>query len=377
MSCPLFDTGSWTCKIKNDGSEDLKILITGACGFVGNRLALALRRLVDNVEIYGIDNLLRPGSEMNRASAAAAGIRFFHGDLRLRSDLETLPACEWVIDAAANSSVLAGVDGRSSARQVSEHNLSSTLNLLEYCREHGSGLVLISTNRVYSVRDLAGLPVRDSGSSFALDDTQALPTGVSPCGITEQFPTRQPISIYGATKLASEVMAIEYGSTFGFPVWVDRCGVLAGAGQFGTAEQGIFSYWLHAHAARLPLRYIGFGARGLQVRDAFHPDDLALLIERQIRRDPPSEPIYNIGGGPANAMSLAQLTSWCDRRFAPYQPQAGDRERPFDAPWITMDSARARAEFGWEPTRTLLSILDEIATHVETNPGWLVRCGAV
>jgi CDP-paratose 2-epimerase len=76
-------------------------------------------------------------------------------------------------------------------------------------------------------------------------------------------------------------------------------------------------------------------------------------------------------------MSLAQLTAWCDRRFAPYQPQAGDRERPFDAPWIIMDSARVRAEFGWEPTRTLPSILDEIATHVETNPGWLVRCGAV
>jgi CDP-paratose 2-epimerase len=355
----------------------LKILITGVCGFVGSRIALALPRLIDNAEICGIDNLLRPGSELNRNSAVAAGLRFFHGDLRLRSDLEGLPACEWVIDAAAHSSVLAGVDGRSSARQTAEHNLSGTLNLLEYCREHGSGLVLISTNRVYSVRDLAGLPVRDCGSGFALDDTQSLPPGVSPRGLTEQFPVRQPVSIYGATKLASEIMSIEYGATFGFPVWVDRCGVLAGAGQFGTAEQGIFSYWLHAHATHRALRYIGFGARGLQVRDAFHPDDLASLIARQIRRDPPSEPIYNVGGGPANAMSLAQLTAWCDRRFAPHQPQAGDRERPFDAPWIVMDSARARAEFGWEPTRSLASILDEIAAHVEKNRDWLVRCGAV
>jgi len=364
-------------KSENDGSNKLKILITGTCGFVGNRLALALRHLIDNAEICGIDNLLRPGSEINRNSAVAAGIRFFHGDLRLRSDLEALPACEWVIDAAANPSVLAGVDGRSSARQVSEHNLSGTLNLLEYCREHKSGLVLISTNRVYSVRDLAGLPVRDGGSSFALDETRPLPAGVSARGLTEQFPVRQPISIYGATKLASEIMAIEYGATFGFPVWVDRCGVLAGAGQFGTAEQGIFSYWLHAHAARRALRYIGFGGRGLQVRDAFHPDDLAVLIARQIRRTPPSEPIYNVGGGPANTMSLAQLTAWCDHRFAPHQPQPDNRERPFDAPWMVMDSARARAEFDWEPTRTLPSILDEIAAHVETNPNWLVRCSAL
>jgi CDP-paratose 2-epimerase len=364
-------------KSENNGSNKLKILITGICGFVGNRLALALRHIIDNTEICGVDNLLRPGSEINRNSAVAAGIRFFHGDLRLRSDMEALPACEWVIDAAANPSVLAGVDGRSSARQVSEHNLSGTLNLLEYCREHKSGLVLISTNRVYSVRDLAGLPVRDGGSSFALDEARPLPPGVSARGLTEQFPVRQPISIYGATKLASEIMAIEYGATFGFPVWVDRCGVLAGAGQFGTAEQGIFSYWLHAHAARRALRYIGFGARGLQVRDAFHPDDLAVLIARQIRRTPQSEPIYNVGGGPPNAMSLAQLTAWCDHRFAPHQPQPDNRERPFDAPWMVMDSARARAEFDWEPTRTLPSILDEIAAHVETNPDWLVRCGAL
>jgi CDP-paratose 2-epimerase len=365
------------CKIRNNGSKNLKILITGVCGFVGSRLALTLPRVIANAEIYGIDNLLRSGSEMNRNAAVAAGVRFFHGDLRLRSDLEALPACDWVIDAAANSSVLAGVDGRTTARQVAEHNLSGTLNLLEYCREHSSGLVLISTNRVYSVRDLAGLPVRDCGSSFALDDARPLPPGVSPNGLAEQFPVRQPVSIYGATKLSSEIMAIEYGATFGFPVWVNRCGVLAGAGQFGTAEQGIFSYWLHAHAARLALRYIGFGARGLQVRDAFHPDDLALLIARQIRRDPPSEPIYNLGGGPANAMSLAQLTAWCDRRFTLHKPEADSRERAFDAPWIVMDSTRARVELGWEPMRRLPSILDEIAAHVETNPDWLVRCGAI
>jgi CDP-paratose 2-epimerase len=355
----------------------MKILITGVCGFVGSRLAYALRPLIQNVEICGIDNLLRPGSEMNRASVIAAGVRFFHGDLRVRSDVDALPTCDWVIDAAANPSVLAGVDGRSSARQVAEHNLSGTLNLLEYCRQRNSGVVLLSTNRVYSVRDLAGLPVRDCGSSFALDDSQSLPSGVSARGLTEQFPVRQPVSIYGATKLASEIMAIEYGATFGFPVWVNRCGVLAGAGQFGTAEQGIFSYWLHAHAARLSLRYTGFGGRGLQVRDAFHPDDLALLIARQIRRAPPSEPIYNVGGGVGNAMSLAQLTAWCDSRFRPHAPQSGERERLFDAPWIIMDSARARAEFGWEPTHTLPSILEEIAAHVEKNPDWLARCGAI
>ena len=355
----------------------MKILITGICGFVGSRLAAALQECVPNIEIIGIDNLLRPGSENNRTDLRSNGVRFIHGDLRCRSDVESLPACDWVVDAAANPSVLAGVDGRSSPRQLTEHNLAGTLNVLEYCRERKAGLVLLSSSRVYSVRDLAGLPMRHQEDTFILDPGAPLPAGVSQRGITEMFPTRAPVSLYGATKLSSEIMALEYGLTFDFPVWVNRCGVLAGAGQFGTAEQGIFSYWLHAHAARLPLRYIGFGGHGYQVRDAFHPEDLAALIGLQFRRTPPADPIYNAGGGAENSMSLAQLTAWCDERFGPHRPEPDVRPRPFDIPWLIMDYTRTHNDFGWTPARDLASILDEIAAHVRDNPGWLQRSGAI
>jgi CDP-paratose 2-epimerase len=176
--------------------------------------------------------------------------------------------------------------------------------------------------------------------------------------------------------LPSETIALEYGETFGFPVWVNRCGVLAGAGQVGTPEQGIFSYWLHAHAARRPLRYIGFGGHGWQVRDAFHPDDLAALIAAQIGR--PARQggrVYNVGGGIRNAMSLARLTAWCNERFGCFSPSADLQPRPFDAPWIVMDSAAVGDDFGWTPKRGLASILEEIAGHVRDNPDWLDRCG--
>lgn len=355
----------------------MKVLITGICGFVGSTLAKALTERLPDIEIFGIDNLLRPGSEGNRSELVSEGIKFLHGDLRMRSDLEVIPACDWVIDAAANPSVLAGVDGRSSPRQLGEHNLIGTLNMLEYCREKKAGLVLLSSSRVYSVRDLAALPVREEQEAFIPDTTQPVSQGLSKEGIAESFPVRQPISLYGATKLSSEIMAIEYGSAFGFPVWIDRCGVLAGAGQFGTAEQGIFSYWLHAHAARLPLRYIGFGGHGYQVRDAFHPDDLAGLVCLQMRRDPPADAVYNVGGGASNAMSLAQLTRWCDERFGRHVPQSDSRSRPFDIPWVVMDSERARSEFGWIPKLSLNCILQEIANHVQRNPDWLARCGAI
>ena len=355
----------------------MKVLITGACGFVGSRLAKALIENIPDIKIIGLDNLLRPGSESNRAELARCGVKYVHGDLRMRSDVDALPSCEWVIDAAANPSVLAGVDGRSSPRQVSEHNLTSTLNLLEYCRERKAGFVLLSTSRVYSVRELAALPVRSDGNAFVLDSGAALPAGVSAAGITEKFSVGQPISLYGATKLASEIMAIEYGYTFQFPVWINRCGVLAGAGQFGTAEQGIFSYWLHAHAARLPLRFIGFGGHGYQVRDAFHPRDLAALVSLQMGRTPPDDPVYNVAGGARNAMSLAQLNAWCDERFGQHDPQPDVRPRPFDIPWVVMDYSRVAADFGWEPKQSLAMILEEIEGHVRRHPEWLAHSGAL
>ena len=213
--------------------------------------------------------------------------------------------------------------------------------------------------------------------AFVLDEHKPLPAGVSGAGITETFAVRQPVSLYGATKLASEIMALEYGLTFDFPVWINRCGVLAGAGQFGTAEQGIFSYWLHAHAARLPLRYIGFGGAGRQVRDAFHPDDLARLVQIQMERKPSLDAVYNVGGGASNAMSLADLNAWCDERFGPHEPQEDTRRRPFDIPWLIMDASRVRQEFDWTPKRTLPSILEEIADHVRIHPGWLSSSGAL
>ncbi len=172
-----------------------------------------------------------------------------------------------------------------------EHNLGGTVNVLEYCRSHRAGLILLSTSRVYSIAAQASLPLKADGSGFVLDAASPLPAGVSAAGIDETFSTEPPLSLYGATKRASEQLALEYASAFGFPVWIDRCGVLAGAGQFARPDQGIFSYWIHSWAARRPLKYIGFG--GLQVRDVLHPRDLVPLIARQLAaadHEPRNEP---------------------------------------------------------------------------------------
>ena len=352
----------------------MKILISGVCGFVGSHLARYLIESHEGITIVGLDNLARSGSETNRVSLKHLGVQLFHGDIRMASDLETLPLTDWVIDAAAQPSVLAGRDGKTSTRQLIEHNLLGTINVLEYCRSSHAGLILLSTSRVYSIPVLAQLPVRVESSAFTLDEGQPWPAAVSLAGVGEGFSNEAPVSLYGATKLASERLAQEYASGFRMPVWINRCGVLAGAGQFGTPEQGIFSYWLHAHSTRRPLRYLGFGGQGFQVRDALHPRDLARMVDFQLRSGEPGQ-LLNVSGGQANSMSLRQLTAWCDQRFGPHQPVADGSERPYDIPWLILDSSRALVATAWKPQISLTQILEEIAEHATMHPEWLTWCG--
>jgi CDP-paratose 2-epimerase len=347
-----------------------KLLITGACGFAGQTLARALLEQVPGLEVVGLDNLSRPGSELNRIHSR--DIKFIHGDLRNASDIDALPVCDWVLDAAANPSVLAGLDHSGASRQLLEHNLLGTINLLEYCRRHRAGFILLSTSRVYSSSALSKLEMESANKAFRPRQKQAWPCGCSEAGVAESFSTEPPLSLYGSSKLASEILALEYGNAFSFPVWLNRCGVLAGAGQFGKADQGIFSYWIHAYAARRPLKYIGFQGQGFQVRDALHPAELAPVLVRQMQQ-PSSEPEppLNFGGGRENNMSLAQLSEWCAKRFGPHTITSDQTPRPYDVPWLVMDCRAAAQRWDWKPQRNLHSLLEEIARHAEAHPAWL------
>lgn len=348
----------------------MKVLVTGCCGFVGSTIAEGLA--ARGAKVSGIDNLSRPGSERNRAALPRAGVRVFHGDLRCASDVDELPAADAVVDAAAVATVLAGTAGYGSPRQLFEHNLLGTLNVLEYCRRHRAALVLLSSSRVYAIEALAALPVERSGSRFRPRDGAALPQGTTARGLGEDFPTRPPLSPYGTSKLASELLALEYGETFGFPVRIDRCGLLAGAGQFGRADQGIVSYWIHSWARRRPLRYTGLGGLGLQVRDVLHPRDLVPLVERQAADASPSLPrVANVSGGLDASISLRELSEWCAARFGPHEVAADPEERRFDVPWLVLDASLSRDAWGFAPATPLAEILEGIARHAEADPTWL------
>lgn len=353
----------------------MRILVTGACGFAGGRILRRLRESLENAELAGLDNLCRAGSERNRSALKEFGVKFFHGDVRIAGDFESLPDVDWIIDAAANPSVLAGVDGCGGSRQVIEHNLLGTVNMLEFCRARGAGFVLLSTSRVYGVGPLRNLPLLTAEERFVLDERGPLPAGVSARGVSEAFSTEPPLSLYGVSKKASEDLALEYAGAFDFPVRINRCGLMAGAGQFGKPDQGIVAFWIHSWREGRPLRYLGFGGRGHQVRDALHPDDLADLLLKQLRAgsarsDAPR--VLNVGGGIESAFSLAELSAWCASRFGRNQDVARDGgERPFDAGWIVLDDARARAAWDWKPRITREALFEELARFAEANPAWM------
>ncbi|MFT3781136.1 MAG: NAD-dependent epimerase/dehydratase family protein [Nibricoccus sp.] len=351
----------------------MKILITGICGFVGSALARGLIESNRGHVIFGLDNFIRPGSERNRADLKKLGVMLFHGDIRAASDLEALPAVDFVIDAAANPSVLAGVDGKTSSRQLVEHNLAGTVNMLEFCKQHLAGFILLSTSRVYSISPLASLPVEPVNNAFQPAKNSQFPLGLTAEGVDETFSTLAPVSLYGSTKLASEALALEYGETFNLPVFINRCGVMAGAGQFGRADQGIFAYWLNSYLRRRPLKYIGFGGHGYQVRDCLHPRDLVSLLGKQMAspRLGVEDRVINCSGGAASARSLRQLSDWCSAKFGPHQVAADSTPRPFDIPWIILNPTKAARVWGWRAQTSTDAILQEIATHAAAHPNWL------
>ncbi len=338
--------------------------------------------------VFGIDNFSRAGSVTNREPLQRLGMEVFEIDLRDRDRILALPKADWVIDCAANPSVLAGVDGMTTSQSLMDHNLVGTIHLLEYCKEHQAGLVLLSTSRVYSVEGLSTIPCLSVNDHFEPDLAKPVGSrwhGLTKAGVSEAFSSAPPLSLYGVSKLASEWIAMEYAAAFDFPLWINRCGVMSGAGQFGKPDQGIIAFWLHAYRYRQSLRYIGFNGLGHQVRDALHPADLWDLIRLQIqaKRDSSKPGLANVSGGIESAFSLAQLTQWCANRWKgavdqdDVQMTSDANPRRFDCPWLVLDSTLVREAWGWQPQICLADILDEVADHAESHPEWLQVSGAI
>jgi CDP-paratose 2-epimerase len=343
----------------------MRILVTGGCGFVGASVSVALASRNPDFEVLAFDNLKRRGSELNLPRLRLAGVEFVHGDVREPGDLLGVPRIDALVECSAEPAVLAGFE---SPDYVVSTNLLGAYHCLELARRDDAFYVFLSTSRVYPTDALRTLELVETDTRFELAPTQEVP-GVSPDGISEAFPLEGPRTLYGTTKLAGELLAVEYADGFGLRTVVNRCGVIAGPWQMGKVDQGVFTHWVLSHYFGRPLQYIGYGGTGKQVRDLLYSDDLVDLIEEQLLRpDDWAGFNGNVGGGRGCSLSLVETTALC-RELTGNEVaiDSVDEPRPGDVPVFISDCGRLFERTEWRPRHSPQEILEEITSWVEEN----------
>jgi CDP-paratose 2-epimerase len=342
-----------------------RILVTGGAGFVGSAISFELKRLFPGADIVAFDNLRRRGSELNIPRLSAAGIRFVHGDVRQPSDLEAVPA-DLIVECSAEPSAQAGYAG--SPDYVVQTNLLGCYNCLRLASHTKADFVFLSTSRVYPAATLNSLCFRETSTRFEWLDQQHVP-GACALGIGETLPTAGARSIYGMTKLAAELMIEEFADVFGLRYAINRCGLIAGPWQMGKVDQGVVTLWLAAHYFGRPLRYVGFGGEGKQVRDILHVSDLAELVGVQAERMEQFNGLtLNVGGGLDFSLSLREMTCACEELTGKkIEIGSESAERRSDLRIYVTDHRKIESLCGWKPARSPKAVFEDTLKWIQEN----------
>ncbi len=347
------------------------VLITGGAGFVGANLAISLKRDHPRWRVTALDNLHRRGSELNLARLKKMEIPFFHGDVRIIEDLQAAGDFDLLVECSAEPSVLAGY--QQSPAYLCQTNLSGTLNCLELCRRYGSEILFLSTSRVYPMGIINDLQYGENETRFYLKEVQGEIPGVSSFGFDENFPLMGARSLYGATKLCSELMVQEYIAAFDVHGLILRCGVLTGPWQMGKVDQGFVVLWVAKHLWPGSLAYMGYGGTGKQVRDILHVEDLYDLVSALLSKtDGMTGETFNVGGGKDQSISLCELTNICREVTGNEFSISGVPEtRQGDIPYYVSDCRRVQSLTGWKPRRNILETVAHIHEWLKDHEGHL------
>lgn len=344
-----------------------KILITGGCGFVGSNLAIQIKEKYKDYKVICLDNLKRRGSEMNISRLRERDINFVHGDIRNIEDFEELPDdINTIIDASAEPSVLAGLS--STPNYLIHTNYNGTLNCLNFAKKCGADFVFLSTSRIYPIPYLHRIKFWEGENRFELSDNQDI-EGISTSGISENFPIHGHRSLYGASKLGSELLIAEYNAYMNLSTVINRFGVITGPYQMGKIDQGVIVLWAAKHFWKKELKYLGFGGSGKQVRDVLHIDDVFRLIDFQIHNmDSVNGKTMNAGGGVEVSTSLKELTTLCEEIIGnKISISSVSDTRQADIPIYISDNNYLEEISGWKPEKGMEQIVNDIFIWLKEN----------
>jgi CDP-paratose 2-epimerase len=345
------------------------ILITGSNGLIGSEMVQHFHGL--GWRVHGIDNNMRADffgpegdTRWNQKRLVAECARFTHHELDVRdrrglSDVMRELEPDAILHAAAQPS-----HDLAASRPFDDFDVNAvgTLNLLEAARQFcpQSPFVFLSTNKVYGdapnrIR-LKELPTR-----WDYDDEQYAD------GIAEDFSIdRSKHSLFGASKVAADVMVQEYGRYFGMPTCCLRGGCLTGPSHSGVELHGFLSYLIKQNLTGETYRV--FGYKGKQVRDNIHSYDVARFVEAFVAA-PRCAEVYNLGGGRANSCSILEaFARVAEITGKPMVWQYVDKAREGDHICYISDLGKIRAHY---PTWSLSKSLDDIFSEIVS--AWGVR----
>lgn len=348
------------------------ILVTGSSGLIGSEVARHFDE--SGWTIHGVDNNQRAvffgpsgDTRWNQNRLQESLSRFVHHEIDIRDREGILRLVEDIRPDAVVHTAAQPSHDRAAAIPFDDFdtNASGTLNLLEAVRRSAkdSPFVHMSTNKVYG----------DAPNEISLVELETRWDYADPAyarGIAETFRIdRCKHSLFGASKVAADIMVQEYGRYFGMPTCCLRGGCLTGPAHSGVELHGFLSYLVKCNLEEKPYRV--FGYKGKQVRDNIHALDVARFIEAFIA-SPRTGEVYNIGGGRANSCSIIEAFDRVEQLSGKKTHWSYvDANREGDHICYISDLTKAKQHFpDWDVTKSLSDIFEELVG------GWMSRSGS-
>lgn len=338
------------------------LLVTGSSGLIGSEVVEYFCRI--GWSVHGVDNNMRADffgpqgdTRWNQRRLQEKYPSFHHHDLDIRDRIGILACLEQLRPAAIVHAAAQPSHDLAATRPFDDFDVNAvgTLHLLEAARRYvpEAPFVHMSTNKVYGdAPNEIPMVELDTRWDYA-DSTFA-------GGIAESFRIDQSKhSLFGASKVAGDVMAQEYGRYFGMPTCCLRGGCLTGPNHAGVELHGFLSYLIKCNVEGR--RYNIFGYQGKQVRDNIHAYDVACFIHAFIE-NPRCGEVYNIGGGRDNSISILEafdrIAAISGRRM---QYEYVDKNRMGDHICYISDLTKMRTHYpDWDITLSLDDVFQGI-----------------